>query len=451
MATRNEGEIEPFDFTSSWEIYKERLDVYFLCNDVEDDKKQGYKLLTLGGKDLYTLARSLTAPAKPQEKGYAALVTLLNGHFIPTPNKTTERYKFSQRSQVEGETVAQYLAELRRLAMTCEFAPTELDSRICDRLVVGLRDTHITDKLLNEKDLSLTKAVELANKCEASKKSLQELRQGTPQAVNRVQFSQKPNNGASRDRQSSIRCYRCAGYGHKSNECKKHLAHPCTGCGATGHVVEVCFATNNSRPQKKKTRPFQHRKKTYGNSSNTQVQSNHALGVSDPDVTAQEDGIPFFQQNTMLGLKPITIDVTLDSAFLTMELDTGSAVTAISEDTYLTLFQDKPLTDSEITLRPYDGRHVVPLGKFEATAKYNGKEEELTVYVIRNGGSPLAGRDLIRKFQVSLASFHYVDSFCSLSLEELIKSHERLFESTLGLINAPPIHLRVKPDAESLS
>ena len=52
------------------------------------------------------------------------------------------------------------MAELRRLATTCEFG-TFLNEALCDRLVCGLREKAMQRWLLAEPNLDLKKACEL--------------------------------------------------------------------------------------------------------------------------------------------------------------------------------------------------------------------------------------------------------------------------------------------------
>ena len=67
----------------------------------------------------YSLLRNLTSPNKPSEKDYATLVKLLKDHLSPKPLIIAERFRFHKRNQREGETVTQYIAELRKLAEFC--------------------------------------------------------------------------------------------------------------------------------------------------------------------------------------------------------------------------------------------------------------------------------------------------------------------------------------------
>ena len=52
---------------------------------------------------------------------------------------TYERYVFNQRVQQPVESIEDYVAELRKLAKSCEFGELE-DSLIRDRVVVGIRE-----------------------------------------------------------------------------------------------------------------------------------------------------------------------------------------------------------------------------------------------------------------------------------------------------------------------
>ena len=122
MATSTFGHVEEFNpDAESIAAYTERIDLYFVANDVPEDKQVPVFLSMVGGKS-YELLRNLCAPAKPQEKTYQQLKELLKGHFEPKPLVIAERYHFHRRDQAEGESIAEYVAELRRLSTTCEFA-----------------------------------------------------------------------------------------------------------------------------------------------------------------------------------------------------------------------------------------------------------------------------------------------------------------------------------------
>ena len=150
MATRLTGALGPFVPQSmQWTSYAERMEEYLLANGVEDNRKKVAVLLSTVGDATYDLLRDLCSPDKPNTKSFDELVTLLTNHLQPKPTVIAERYKFYQRNQLSGETVTVYIAELRKLAKTCDFGAF-LEEALRDKFVCGLASEHIKKELLKE-------------------------------------------------------------------------------------------------------------------------------------------------------------------------------------------------------------------------------------------------------------------------------------------------------------
>ena len=121
--------------------YLEQVELYFTANDIAAEKKVVILLSVIGAKT-YSLLRDLLAPTNPKEKSFDALVEVLKRHFEPKPLVIAERFTFHRRNQLPNESILEYVAELRRLAVHCEFA-AYLDQALRDRLVCGLRSESI--------------------------------------------------------------------------------------------------------------------------------------------------------------------------------------------------------------------------------------------------------------------------------------------------------------------
>ena len=122
--------------TDDWSAYVERLDLFFLANEIKDDKKVAVLLTVLGTK-AYSLLRTIIAPSKPAEKTYKQLVDAMKSYVEPKPIVIAERFRFHHRDQKEGETLVQYLAQLQKLTEHCEFQ-NNLEEALRDRLVCGM-------------------------------------------------------------------------------------------------------------------------------------------------------------------------------------------------------------------------------------------------------------------------------------------------------------------------
>ncbi|ETW98371.1 MAG: hypothetical protein ETSY2_42925 [Candidatus Entotheonella gemina] len=186
----------------------ERVEIYFAANDVPEDKKVPVFLNFIGGNS-YAILRSLLAPDTPISKPLHVLVDKLRDHFEPKPSIIAERFKFHRRNQTSGESIAAYIAELRRLSVRCGFPRDYLDDTLRDRFVCGLRSESIQRQLLAEKDLTMTSALEKALNLEAAHRDAQVMKGQTTLPVghieNRSTASASQTSNTSRGRAQSSR------------------------------------------------------------------------------------------------------------------------------------------------------------------------------------------------------------------------------------------------------
>ena len=158
------GRINSFDLkTDNITEYTERVEQYFIANDVTDEKKQTAIFLTVIGNETYNLLRNLLAPESPAGKTVKTLSETLIDHLKPRSIITAECYKFYCRDQLENETTTEYIAELRKLTLNCDFKDL-LEQAFRDRFVCGLQNNSIT--LLAVRKLTLKSANELAKTME---------------------------------------------------------------------------------------------------------------------------------------------------------------------------------------------------------------------------------------------------------------------------------------------
>ena len=153
MASKHGSNSEFEAGREDWISYTERLQQYFVTNDVEAVDKQKSILLSVCGAQTYQLLKNLLAPEKPSDKSFVELVQLMKDHLQPKPSIVVEGFNFHSRSRREGETVAVFVAELRRLSQHCGFGDI-LNEMLRDRLVCGINDGSTQRRLLSEPDLT---------------------------------------------------------------------------------------------------------------------------------------------------------------------------------------------------------------------------------------------------------------------------------------------------------
>ncbi|UYV79808.1 K02A2.6-like [Cordylochernes scorpioides] len=93
-------------------------------------------------------------------------IEAFDNHFIGKRNVVYERALFGLRSQRPEETIEEFVTVLHRISEHCEYANLR-EELIRDRLVLGVKDRKLSEKLMLNENLTLAKAVEIARQWEA--------------------------------------------------------------------------------------------------------------------------------------------------------------------------------------------------------------------------------------------------------------------------------------------
>ena len=119
------------------------------------------------GAKTYAVLRDLLAPNEPKDSELATIKQKLVKHYKPKPPVIAQRFIFYQRTQKPGETINQFMMELRHLARTCDYIsegsvshingvrPSFLENTAVSRYVIILRmlptwyKTHAPRKHIN--------------------------------------------------------------------------------------------------------------------------------------------------------------------------------------------------------------------------------------------------------------------------------------------------------------
>ena len=131
------GQVQEFDREKEeWTQYAERLEHYFVANEVQSPERKRAILLSVMGPSCYKLLRNLVAPAKLTDKTYKELVDALKDHHEPKLSEIVQRCKFNSMVRQPGESVLTFVSQLRLLAEHCNFGTVAaLQEMLRDRLV----------------------------------------------------------------------------------------------------------------------------------------------------------------------------------------------------------------------------------------------------------------------------------------------------------------------------
>ena len=420
--------------SDSIKAYLERVELYFSANGIAANKQVPILLSSIGAST-YALLSDLVAPQPPSAKSFAEISGALRKHFEPKRAIIAERFHFHKRDQVAGETIADFDAALRKLAVHCNFGES-LEEALRDRFVCGLRHEAIQRRLLSEADLSYAKAMEIARAMEAADKNSKAFK--TPEPAIRKFSSHAPK---PRERQS---CYRCGRANHTAADCKFKDAE-CHACGKTGHIAPAC----RSRPQHK-TQQF--KPKQQGTPQKPQKRHHRS-------THRVQDEIPTSDSETSSGdeyhlhklgeqsSNPIEVEVLVNDKKLVMEVDTGAALSIISETTRKARFPGLRLHKSNVILKTYTEEPMQVVGNLHVRVHYGSQQAKLVLVVVGGDGPSLFGRNWLNYIRLDWSNIAAVRSVNTKPLYTLMQQYQSLFAEGLGTVTPYKATLQVQPDA----
>ena len=151
---------ETFDFgkTDEWSKWKRRFEQFASASglDKEEEARRISTLLYCLGEEADDVLGS-TNISSEKRKQYDKVVEKFDEHFRVRKNVIYERARFNKRNQLKGETAEEYITALYSLVKTCEYKELQ-DEMLRDRLVVGIRDKAMSEKLQLQAYLTLESA-----------------------------------------------------------------------------------------------------------------------------------------------------------------------------------------------------------------------------------------------------------------------------------------------------
>ena len=413
--------------------YKERLDAHLTAHDVAAAKHTAVLLSSIGAKT-YGILRSLTAPDLPSEKSYQELCAILQKHFSPAPLEIVERFKFHKRNQGQGETIAEYIAAIKRLSQHCNFGDN-LQDALRDRFVCGLKDEATQKRLLQEPTLTFDKATAMAQAIETAHRDAAEIHgHGTIQdSVHKLSKSHHHN----KPKQQTVHppCQSCGKTNHARSNCFYRQA-TCKKCSKVGHIQTVCRSTKkNAEPDRK-----------HNSQSKSRQKPVHELEADDQFT---------LELYTLKSSSPkIMVPVRVNDVKTQMELDTGAAISVMTLGDFRRIFRKDPLlTPTKIKLKTYTNEVITPLGQVQVSVETNGQTASLPLLILEKGSNPIFGRDWLSTFKLAWKDIHSICTSASQApsdqrIKALISDFSEVFSEGIGTVKGITGNLTLKEEAK---
>ena len=143
---------------------------------------------------------------------------------------------------------------------------------------------------------------------------------------------------------------------------------------------------------------------------------------------------------------PIKVPLVINDKLHEMELDTGAAVTIISEQTCKKLFPKAKLKGSSVLLKTYTGERLTVVGDLDVRVQYENQTKDLMVTVVAGDGPSLLGRNWLQRLRLNWREIKAIRSHTVGSLEYLLDKYSDVFSQELGTIKSFTAKLHVDPN-----
>ena len=334
---------------------KRRFEQFCVASGLSEDSegKQVSTLLYCLGEQAEAVLISTNATAEDRAT-YSSTITKFDGFFKIRKNVIFERARFNRRNQQDGESAEQYIMALYNLVENCDYGNLQSEM-IRDRLVVGIRDAALSERLQTDAELTLEKAKQTIRQREAVHEQ-QNLLKGVESQQTVAAVDSHRSYGRQRSNQ-----------GGRTNQTKR-----CTRCGKEAHPRERCPA--------KDAECYRCKKKGHYGSKCLSRSTADSVAVEDEE----DDNTDCAFLDTLTPSKQETTwstHIQLNNKLTQFKLDTGAEVTAISSATHQQLGKPKLNAPGKLLYGP-SRQPLKVLGKFKGTFARNGKQSQQQVYVV---------------------------------------------------------------------
>ena len=141
--------------------------------------------------------------------------------------------------------------------------------------------------------------------------------------------------------------------------------------------------------------------------------------------------------------KALEVTVAVEGQEFRMEVDTGAALSIVSEDTFKQLWPDKSVQHSQIKLKTYTGEALEVVGSVEMKVRYKAQEATLPLVVVKGNGPSLFGRDWLEHIRLDWKEIHHLQG--GESLQNILQRHKEVFTEELGTLQGYKAHIHVDP------
>ena len=447
----------------NWTKWRRNFEYYLKATDLEtkSDQRKIAVLLHVAGEE--AMEKFDTFGLEDDKKKKLDEVYKAFEDFCkPKVNESVERHLFFSRVQNSGENFSTFLTDLKKLSASCEFADLR-DSLIKDRIISGISDSRLKNRLLREENLTLQKCVDICKAAELAEiqistmkseenKKIEEIsaknkdyknknkeknfkgrplqksktgssERGTQPSRDSRKRAQATRDDVTRGRQGQLQasdCTRC-GRQHMPRQCPAY-GKTCNCCHGFNHFANVCRKREINSVDKNNLNSLVI--DTVTNNSN--------------DLKEKREKIHVFEwlENVMVN-KKYNIKVKLDS---------GAHCNVMSSHEFDAIKDKVRLDKPNTILSGYGGSNIKVIGTCELNCKFQNRNESSLGFLIVEGNKNKFPTVIGLPTLLKLNLVKKIEAIVELDENLILKEYKDIFEG-IGIIKDFEYDIKLKDGA----
>ena len=381
----------------SWKQFRREWKFYEIATKIskeEDDIRIAALMNVIGREGIAicsTRSSGRRTKIRTRSKTCCASLTLT---VYPVPTKRTRRDKFFSRSQNAGETVEAYITALYKLSSTCNFG-TMTDRLIKDRLVIGIRDDKVREKLLAKEQFDLETCIDTLKMLQLTHAYAQDI--NTDVTTHTVKYKSAHNksttNNPRRGQSTKYKRHALSQHGDDRSPCTScGGSHPVGSCPARGAACRDCpsrAATCRACGRSHSADQCSAR----GAICRTCGKANHYAKMcrNKPAHYIDDEAVIHTVGSERKTKAHVTLTIN-DNADVSFHMDTGSSVDILPYDDYVRATDDsqcEKLEKTNIRLVMHNKSVVKPMGLAHLQVHRKNAQRQMRFVVVRDKVVPL--------------------------------------------------------------
>lgn len=396
------------DLATNWETFKDAWDNYYIATELskKPEKVVVATLLSIIGTECFKIYKNLPL-TQAERESLTTILDKLGLEFQAKRNIIFERYLFNSTIQEPNESFDRFLHRLRQRASTCKYDTLEAEM-LRDRIVIGIENNDVRERLLRENELVLDTAINICRTTEMASRQLQNIEHPIEEVkYARANFKKKASEQANKGQDKRPKPCKYCGDQHPRGNCKAY-GQICTNCNKRNHFAKVC--QSKTANAKHKVHAVQEEIPSDSDDSIYNVNSRN-------------------KRKYIAELEVSTLDKT-STEVVKFQIDTGATCSTLREKDYRKL-TDQDSDESNTILHLYGNATMKPVGQTKLLCTLDGNTKKVHFQIVKEAPvSLLSGKacEALKLLQFNEQCVHEITSKPnSPTKEQILQQYSDIF------------------------